>query len=105
MAVRNLTSVSFKSGNVDLSIGSNAFATDAKLASVIFPGSLTDLGNNAFDYCDNLTAVDFSACTKLTTVGGSAFANSGLKGVDFSACTKLTTLEIMRSIKTRHLLL
>lgn len=57
-----------------------------------FPGSLTDLGNNAFDYCDNLTAVDFSACTKLTTVGSSAFANSGLKGVDFSACTKLTTI-------------
>ncbi len=49
---------------------------------------LTTIGNSAFSSCSNLTNIDLSNCTSLTTIGNSAF----------SSCSKLTSIVIPASV-------
>ena len=76
------------------------------LTKVTFPSGLQRIESGAFQQCYNLTEVDFSACTALTDIGGSAFKHSGLTSVSlpasltnlnnsvFEDCTDLTSVEI-----------
>ena len=76
------------------------------LTKVTFPSGLKRIESGAFQQCSNLTQVDFSACTALTEIGGSAFKSSGLTSVSlpasltilnnsvFEDCTQLTSVEI-----------
>jgi hypothetical protein len=89
----------------------------ANLKSVVFPASLTSIGNLAFGSCGVLTSVNFSACTSpisigyqafydcttltsmvfpasLTSIGGDAFRGcTGLTSVDLSACASLNSID------------
>lgn len=47
----------------------------------------------AFKDCEDLTAVDFSPCTKLRNIGAEIFAGcSKLESVDLTGCTELTKI-------------
>ena len=43
------------------------------LISVKLPSTLTNIGKSAFYNCTNLSNVDLTACTELTTIGDEAF--------------------------------
>ena len=58
------------------------------VTSVVFPASLTSIGNSAFQNCTNLTSVDLSTSSSLKSIGSSAFKN----------CTNLTSIEIPESV-------
>ncbi|MEI3576879.1 MAG: leucine-rich repeat domain-containing protein [Acutalibacteraceae bacterium] len=85
------------------------------LTSVKLPSTLTNIGKSAFYNCTNLSNVDLTACTELTTIGDEAFSgnsaltsvkfpaslryigsyafnNCGLTNVDLSGCTQLLSL-------------
>ena len=56
------------------------------LTSVKLPSTLTSIGARAFYGCTNLSNVDLTACTELTTIGDEAFSgNSALTSVKFPA--------------------
>jgi hypothetical protein len=75
------------------------------LTSVIIPGSITSIGDDAFYICTNLTSVTIS--NGVTSIGISSFANcSRLSGVaipasvtsigvnEFAGCTSLTNISV-----------
>ncbi|MEN8202661.1 MAG: leucine-rich repeat protein [Bacteroidota bacterium] len=53
--------------------------------------ALTSIGNYAFRG-NNLTNIDLSSCTALTSIGHYAFRGNGLTSVDFSNCTAITSI-------------
>ena len=62
-------------------------------ASVEIPATVIEIASHAFVNNNNLTAVDFSKATGLTTIGDYAFYNcSNLATADFSNATALTTI-------------
>ena len=83
-------------------IGPDAFS-QYDLTSIIFPSTLTSIGERAFHGCIGLTSVDLSA-TRLTIIQQFTFAGSGLTSVKFpstlthirsaafSQCTRLTSV-------------
>ncbi|MDR1331989.1 MAG: leucine-rich repeat protein [Tannerella sp.] len=80
-----------------------------KSGTFSIPGSVTDIGDQAFSYCAGLTSVEipnsvtsigesaFSLCTGLTSV---AIPNSviSIGSVAFGTCTGLTSVEIPNSV-------
>lgn len=113
------------------SIGQRAFFMSG-ITSLYLPASLTTLTDDAFYNCPSLTTVTFadgsnlesigeeafrvtklsninlSACTKLKSIGSSAFFNLPLKcAIDLSGCTQLTSIGqqafYMDSIPSLHL--
>ncbi len=97
-----------------IEIGDSAFKDCKNLTSIIFPNSitkigesafegsgiegidlsncseLTEIGNGAFKDCENLTSVDLSNCSELTEIGNGAFKDcENLTSVDLSNCSKL----------------
>lgn len=60
------------------------------LTSIEIPSSVTQLGNQAFQYCASLSSVSFGADSQLTSIGASAF----------SWCFKLADIEIPASVKS-----
>lgn len=62
------------------SIGNQAFSRSRKLASVVFPASLKEIGAHAFEDCVLLNEIDLSK-TNLLEIGSSAFRETGLKKV------------------------
>ena len=67
----SLTSVVFPSSLT--SIGNWAFYQCSSLTSVTIPSSVTSIGTYAFNYCTHLTSVNFSAPSSLTSIGDGAF--------------------------------
>ena len=70
-----------------LEIGSNAFSGCTSLASFAVPANVTEIGSSAFRYCISLGQVTFETLkdeetgkeySKLETIGGSAFAGTGI---------------------------
>ncbi len=62
-------------------------------ATVAIPATVTEIAGNAFDNNDNLTAVDFSNATGLTTIDEYAFNGcDNLETIDFSSASALTTI-------------
>lgn len=70
-------------------------ADRGKIASVIFPKSLTSIGQGAF-YKNIITGtVDLSDNTGLVSIGDSCFRyNSAMSGLDLSGCTSLQTIGV-----------
>lgn len=105
----SVTSVTFATGcNVEI-IGEGAFAgtsvseldltntkittlnklfetNNVKLNSVVLPSTLTTLAPLALADCIQLSSVDFSACTKLATLGAGSLSNTIVSEYDFSNC-------------------
>ena len=75
------------------SIPEEAFRESSKIESVALPASLETIGRCAFDHCENLTQVDFSKCSGLTTISSSAFYQTWLSSVDLGGCISLKTIE------------
>lgn len=59
------------------------------LESVTFGAGLETIGYEAFDYCPELSSVDFSRAVKLQEIGAEAFRWCAFKSLDLSACTSL----------------
>lgn len=68
------------------SIGSSAFANCVNLASVTLPATITSIPSYAFSYCSKLTDFDFG---NIITIGSSAFRNCGFTSVDLSSVTSI----------------
>ena len=69
------------------SIELQAFSGSQKLASVVFPASLKEIGGHAFEDCVALTEVDLSK-TALQEISSDAFRETGLKKVTLPASLK-----------------
>lgn len=64
----------------------------SRLSSEALP--VKTIASGGFRDCTNITSIDFSNCTNLTTIESGAFSNcSGLMEVDLSNCENLTTIE------------
>ena len=75
------------------SIGNGAFDGCTGLTSITFPSNLTSIGASAFFDCSGLTEVDLSVCTNLSSIGRFAFFGcSVLTEVDLSKCTSLKSI-------------
>lgn len=61
------------------------------LGEVTLPKGLTEIGRMAFSNCPAFTIVNWDELTSLTTIGGSAFMNCGLKG-DIILPESITTI-------------
>lgn len=64
-----------------------AFSGSQKLASVVFPASLKEIGEHAFEDCVALTEIDLSK-TALQEISADAFRETGLKKVTLPASLK-----------------
>ena len=74
-------------------IPSYAFQYCIDLTSVEFSSILQTIGSYAFSGCSSLTSIDFGENSQLTSIGEYAFYNcSGLTEVDLSNCTNLTSI-------------
>jgi hypothetical protein len=62
-------------------IASNGFFPSDEITSVFIPASLRVIGNQAFMASTNLISVDFAQNSNLATIGGDAFAGTGLTGI------------------------
>lgn len=104
-AFRGLNSITDVTMNYVKTIGSYAFYGSGSFSTVTFPGSLTSIGNNAFQGLTGLTCYITipSGCTSL---GADAFNGSGISGCTvpnsvssigmraFANCKKLTTANL-----------
>ncbi|QKS93352.1 leucine-rich repeat domain-containing protein [Treponema phagedenis] len=88
-------------GKPVVSIGKKAFMEKTSIQKVIFPKSLKTIENGtrnfnsekyegAFSDCTNLTELDFSKCTELTSIGRGAF----------SGCSGITALTLPEGLQT-----
>ncbi len=71
-------------------IGDYAFADCAKLVKVNIPSTVKSIGNYAFAQTASAIVVDTTNATSLTTIGASAFENSGIVSLTLPA--KVTAL-------------
>ncbi len=86
-----------------VSIGQSAFMNETNLTSVTIPGSVTTIGEGAFQDCSGLTSINLSS---VGTIGYRAFYHcSGLASVDLSSiesigsyafghCESLTSVDL-----------
>jgi hypothetical protein len=97
-----LTSFVLKNHTKLKTIGNSAFSNCTYLATVELKGcnepASASIGTSAFASCGNLEDVKLSGWTGLTSIGSSAFSNSGPASgdtklsVNMSGCTGLTTI-------------
>lgn len=78
--------------NTVTKIDDEAFKGNKKVTGVTIPGSVVDIGNNAFEACENLKKVAF-------TNPGEARNNLLIRLSAFKDCTKLTDVEIPARVK------
>ncbi|MDE6479984.1 MAG: leucine-rich repeat protein, partial [Muribaculaceae bacterium] len=72
---------------------SYTFTHCRSLLSVEFPSTLITIGANVFDWCYELSNINFSKCNSLKTIGESAFEWCGsLTNIDLSNCESLINL-------------
>jgi hypothetical protein len=87
------TTIAAYSGTPANEVPSNAFQSKTSLTSVIFPSTITSIGNSAFYQCSSLTSVTIPSL--VTSIGTYAFIYcTGLTSVNFSAPSSLTTIGI-----------
>lgn len=112
----NLKSFTVALGNKDfLPNDENAFSTDGVLYNIdktkiicfprnssiitkekpsfILPGTVSEIGDYAFEGCAGLKKIEFETDCQLQTIGANAFANcTSLESVDFTRQTDVTTI-------------
>lgn len=71
--------------------GTSVDKRSKSLGEVTLPKGLTEIGLMAFSNCPAFTIANWDELTSLTTIGGSAFMNSGLKG-DIILPKSITTI-------------
>ncbi|MBO7573994.1 MAG: leucine-rich repeat protein [Bacilli bacterium] len=75
-----LTSVTLPSNLTGSQLGTSAFSGDNRLANVTVDGSsigVTTIGNSTFSGCTALNNIEIDKFTALTSIGDSAFQNTG----------------------------
>lgn len=84
----------------DLTFGSY-FDDEAaqSLGQVNLPTTITEIGGNAFRYCNSFTIANWDELTSLTTIGNAAFMGSGLSG-NITLPESITTIEGMAFYQT-----
>ena len=65
-------------------IGPSVFKGNVKITSVVIGENVTEIGNNAFDSCINLSSVTFANMNSSMVIGDSAF----------NGCSKLAAIEV-----------
>lgn len=81
---QNLANVVFPTEASSLTIGAYAFHHTA-ITSLLIPGSVTLIGDNAFETCDKITDIEMEALSNTCHFGNYVFANcSALKHVTLS---------------------
>ena len=81
---QNLANVVFPTEASSLTIGAYAFHHTA-ITSLLIPGSVTEIGDNAFATCENITDIEMEALSNPCHFGNYVFANcSALKHVTLS---------------------
>lgn len=93
--VKSIASRAFFNSNIESivlnegleSIGLQAFSGSSKLASVVFPASLKEIGAHAFEDCVALNEINLSK-TSLQEIGSSAFREAGIKKVSLPVSLK-----------------
>ena len=81
---QNLANVVFPTEASSLTIGDYAFHHTA-ITSLLIPGSVTEIGDNAFATCENITDIEMEALSNPCHFGNYVFANcSALKHVTLS---------------------
>ena len=63
------------------------------ITSIVIPATVTRIDNGAFYNCEGLADLDLSQAAALQSIGVDAFFGTALTAVDFSACAKLTNIE------------
>lgn len=90
------------SSNSITEIGENAFLYCDSLVQISLPNSLKKIGNGAFKGCDSLEFMELSA--NIEEIGEDSFANSkNLILIDLSRCLKIKELRIKVSAKHVYL--
>ena len=79
----NLTSITFEQVSTLTTIGNSAFQSSGLTGTLILPGSLKTIGENAFQLCSKLTTIDFELDSLVDnggagTIGSNAFVDSGV---------------------------
>jgi hypothetical protein len=85
----SITSVTIPESMTKIPAG--AFQNCSSLVSVTLPKTLTVIGDRAFENCSALATVNFEDITKVTSIGGNAFATTKLAEVDLSGIEDLTS--------------
>ena len=81
---QNLANVVFPTEASSLTIGAYAFHHTA-ITSLLIPGSVTEIGDNAFATCENITDIEMEPLSNTCHFGNYVFANcSALKHVTLS---------------------
>lgn len=71
-------------------VSDDAFRRKFSLKKIVFPSSLTRIGNGAFYQCTNLKTASFEKCDKLEYIDDFAFNRcTSLENVSFEKCAKL----------------
>lgn len=77
-----------------IKICKNAFAKNKCLQTISIPSTVSFIGENAFEDCENLTNVTFESNSVLTTISAKLFCNcEKLKSVNISNLTALTEIK------------
>jgi hypothetical protein len=72
------------------SIGSSAFAGASSLTSIVIPNSVTSIGTSAFYGASSLTSIVIP--NSITSIGSYAFQYSGLQNITFEEGAQLTSI-------------
>lgn len=109
---QNLSEVVFPTEATSFTIGDYAFHHTA-ITSLLIPGSVTEIGDNAFATCDKITDIEMEALKNTCHFGNYVFANcSALKHVtlsekvenigdyQFNQCGLLESIRIPSTCKT-----
>ena len=89
----SLASVTIEENDEDLTIGDEAFYGCTALANAKLANRTKSIGKSAFCDCTNASfAVVLGNASRLSSIGESAFQNSGIKAFDFSRCPNLKVI-------------
>ncbi len=73
-----------------------------QLAEIVLPTSITEIPDNAFQGCINLSEVNIQECQNLISIGDNAFERTGLVELDLTGMPNLKTIgdEAFKNITT-----